>query len=399
MHKVMTRLAVILLVAVITFPGATAWAQSFTILYTFQGLPHSTGPAQGLMLDAADNLYGTTYGLLDGGKPRQYGTVFRISPGGNVSTMRRFSGPNGSNPEVGHLIEDSQGTLYGVTDFGGLLPGGMEGSGTIYKIDKHWQETVLYTFTGGADGGSPRGTIVRDKYGNLYGTTLGGDEIKTFGTVYKLKTNGELKVLHTFRRGRGDGDSPAGGLVADAEGNLYGTTFSGGSASLGTVFKINKWGKESVLYSFKGGTDGSTPNGDLVLDMAGNIYGTTFVGGASNFGTVFKVDPAGNETVLYSFKGSSITQIDGANPSGGVIQDASGNLYGVTWSGGGSGAGTVYKLDPSGIETLLYSFPFATQGSPLGSLVIDTAGNLYGVTDANSLQTVQAFGVVYKITP
>ena len=399
MNKLTARIAVMTLAAVITFPGSTACAQSFTILYTLQGVPHAQGPAQGLMLDAAGNLYGTTFGLLDGGKPRQYGTVFRLSPSGTLATLKRFSGPNGSNPEVGHLIQDSQGNLYGVTDFGGLLPGGTEGSGTIYKIDKHWQETVLYTFTGGADGDSPRGTIVRDRYGNLYGTTLGGDEITTFGTVYKLKANGEFRVLHTFRRGKGDGDSPAGGLVADADGNLYGATWSGGTASVGTVFKVSKWGHESVLYSFRGGADGNTPNGDLLLDQAGNLYGTTSQGGSFNFGTVFKVDPAGNETVLYSFKGPSPTFIDGAYPSGGVVQDGAGNLYGVTWAGGGSNAGTVYKLDPNGNETLLYSFPFATQGSPLGNLILDAAGNLFGVTESNSQQTVQSFGLVYKITP
>lgn len=397
MNKVMARIAVILLAAVIAFPGATARAQSFTTLYTFQGMPNSTGPAQALMLDASGNFYGTTYGLLDGARPRQYGTVFRISPTGNVSTLKRFSGPNGSNPEVGHLIQDSEGNLYGVTDFGGLLPGGAEGSGTIYKIDKHWQETVLHTFTYGADGGSPRGTIVRDKFGNLYGTTLGG--LTNFGTVYKLKTNGDLRVLHTFRRGTGDGESPAGGLVADADGNLYGATSYGGTVFAGTIFKVSKWGKETVLYSFKGGADGSGPNGELLLDSVGNLYGTTSGAGTSNFGTVFKVDPAGNETVLYSFKGPSPTLTDGAYPSGGLVQDASGNLYGVTWAGGGSNAGTVYKIDGNGNETQLYSFPFATQGSPFGTLVFDAAGNLCGVTESNSTQTVQTFGLVYKITP
>ena len=396
MNKGVARIVVMSILAVIAYPGGTASAQTFTILHTFLGLPHSTGPAQGLMMDAGGNFYGTTYGLLDGGKPRQYGTVFRVSSSGNVATLKRFSGPNGSNPEVGHLIQDSEGTLYGVTDFGGLLPGGVEGSGTIYKVDKHWQETVLYTFTDGADGGSPRGTLVRDKHGNLYGTTL-GNAVSNFGTVYKFNTKGELRVLHTFRRGKGDGDSPAGGLVADAEGNLYGTTWYGGTSSAGTVFKVGKWGKESVLCSFKGGADGSTPNGDLLLDQAGNLYGTTSGGGRFNFGIVFKVDPAGNETVLYSFKGP--TQADGAYPSGGLVQDNSGNLYGVTWAGGASNAGTVYKLDANGNETVLYSFPFALQGSPLGNLVLDPSGNLYGVTEANSLQTVQAFGLVYKITP
>ena len=396
MNKVMARIAVISIAALITLPGATAAAQSFTSLYTFQGVPHSTGPAQELMLDTAGNLYGTTFGLLDGGRPRQYGTVFRLSPGGSVVTLKRFSGPNGSNPEVGHLIRDSEGNLYGVTDFGGLLADGMEGSGTIYKIDKHWQQTVLYTFTDGEDGASPRGTIVRDEYGNLYGTTL-GNALTNFGTVYKLNTKGELKVLHTFRRGKGDGDSPAGGLVADAEGNLYGTTWYGGTASAGTVFKIGRWGKETVLYSFKGGADGNTPNGDLLLDPVGNLYGTTSQGGASNFGTVFKIDHNGSETVLYSFKGT--VAFDGAYPSGGVVQDGSGNLYGVTWAGGTSNAGAVYKIDQNGNEDLLYSFPFATQGSPLGTLILDGTGNLYGVTEANSLQTVDAFGLVYKITP
>lgn len=256
---------------------------------------------------------------------------------------------------------------------------------------------MLHTFTDGADGGSPRGTIVRDKQSNLYGTTLGG--LTNFGTVYKLTTNGELRVLHTFRRGKGDGDSPAGGLFADGAGNLYGTTWYGGSATLGTVFKISKSGKETVLYSFKDGTDGNTPNGDLVLDQAGNLYGTTSQGGTFKLGTVFKIDPAGNETVRYNFKQSSPAQIDGYFPSGGVVQDTSGNLYGVTWAGGSGGAGTVYKLDANGNETLLYSFPFGIQGSPLGTLVLDAAGNIDGVTESNSQQTAQSFGLIYKITP
>jgi len=216
--------------------------------------------------------------------------------------------------------------------------------------------TVLYTFSGGLDGAFPQAGLVRDKAGNLYGTTVqGGSSANCFlgcGVVFKLDASGNETVLHSFTDSP-DGSGPASVLLRDKAGNLYGTTSSGGSAfGPGTVFKVEASGGEIVLYSFAGPPDGANPgHTGLVIDKAGNLYGTTGNGGFLENGTVFKVDSSGNETVLHRFTDSGT---DGAHPVAGLVMDKAGNLYGTTRDGGSFGAGTVFMVDASGNETVLH---------------------------------------------
>jgi len=287
---------------------------------------------------------------------------------------------DGANPEAG-LVRDAQGNLYGTTLTGGSggpeLCSGVGGCGTVFKLDTTSKETVLYSFTGVPDGEEPDAGLVRDAQGNLYGTTYNGGA-SNLGTVFELDTTGKETVLHSFTGTGGDGSEPYGGLVLDAQGNLYGTTSFGGASGDGTVFELDTAGKETVLYSFTGtGGDGAYPSG-LVRDAQGNLYGTTYGGGASGFGTVFKLDTAGKETVLYSFTG---TGGDGAYPSGLVrlVRDAQGNLYGTTYEGGDLacdapyGCGTVFKLTPAAATKTTTALMSSRNPSTYGQAVTFTA--------------------------
>jgi uncharacterized repeat protein (TIGR03803 family) len=250
--------------------------------------------------------------------------------------------------------------------------------------------SVLYTFTGGADGAAPLGgDLILDPEGNLYGTTtLGGDlscpdvNPPGCGVVFKLDRTGKQSALHTFTGGE-DGKAPFQGVVRDAEGNLYGTANSGGSYGAGVVFKVDKVGDETILYTFTGGADGGCPYG-LLRDDTGNIFGAAECGGADGAGAVFKVDRAGNESVLYSFTGG----VDGAYPNN-LTQDAQGNFVATAYAGGnlsdcgGRGCGVVFKLDRAGKETVLYAFTGgADGGTPYANVVPDETGNLYGTAYA-----------------
>ena len=261
-----------------------------------------------------------------------------------------------------------------------------------------WAQTFksLYSFTGSPDGAAPYGALIKDKLGNLYGTTTAGGSFGS-GTVYKLSMSGKETVLYSFTGGA-DGSEPFAGLVMDQAGNLYGTTRSGGSSDAGTVFELSpKTKKETVLYSFTGQPDGATPFSGLVMDQAGNLYGATFAGGSSNDGTVYKVNiKSKRETVLYSFAGDP----DGAEPVyGNLLMDKSGNLYGTTQGGGSSNRGSGWELSAKGTETLLYSFTGGSDGggNDVGgadlSLVMDTNGNLYGTTERGGV----GVGVVFKL--
>jgi uncharacterized repeat protein (TIGR03803 family) len=238
------------------------------------------------------------------------------------------------------------------------------GAGVVFKVDASGAETVLHAFTGGEDGVYPKAPLVRDSEGNLYGNTNGGGSAGA-GVVFKLDMNGAEAVLYTFAGGA-DGESPAAGLVRDSAGNLYGTTYSGGlvadDGGYGVVFKLNTAGVETVLHTFTGKanphapTDGAHPEAGLVLDSAGNLYGTTISGGRGcetcgnlgrqGFRVVFKVDTAGTETVLRVFTAKA----GGWRPLAGLILDSEGDLYGSTLNGGldggNPGYGVVFKLTP-----------------------------------------------------
>jgi uncharacterized repeat protein (TIGR03803 family) len=262
------------------------------------------------------------------------------------------------------------------------------------------QFITLYTFTGQPDGAGPQASLIKDAAGNLYGTTEAGGT-SNLGTVFKLDASGAETILHSFT-GAPDGANPKAGLALDAVGNLYGTTAKGGITGgvcapfgCGVVFQVDATGKETVLYSFMGNPDGWNPLAGLVRDSSGNLFGTTLYGGGVGPGTVFRLDTSGKETVLHSFFNSPT---DGAGPEAGVILDGSGNIYGATASGGtlnctaggGNtpvrtvGCGTVFKLDSTGAQSVLYTFLGANKGPhgafPSTSLVRDAEGNLYGTT-------------------
>jgi uncharacterized repeat protein (TIGR03803 family) len=264
--------------------------------------------------------------------------VFKLNPKGTLTVLYAFTpGSDGTNPDGG-VIRDAVGNLYGTTSYGG----GLANIGTVFKVDAAGNETVLYSFTGKADGGEPIAGVTRDAAGNLFGTTLtGGSPYSDAGIVFKVDGSGRETVLHTFKGGA-DGQNPYAGVVPYGA-DFYGMTTSGGASDFGTVFKLDKSGKETVLYSFAGGTDGRYPDLSGVMhDASGNLYGTTQNGGDSNDdGTVFEVGQTGKETVLHRFNGS-----DGSRPASGVIRDSAGNLYGTTYEGGAFGNGTVFKITP-----------------------------------------------------
>jgi uncharacterized repeat protein (TIGR03803 family) len=284
-----------------------------------------------------------------------------------------FKGANGSAPTAA-LVQDAAGSLYGTTSAGGY------GFGVVFKLDTAHNETVLHAFTG-PDGATPYGALILDSFGNIYGTTSSGGDAG-LGTVFKIDSKGVETVLYSFT-GAPDGANPYAGLVMDNSGALYGTTENGGAFGSGTVFEIDPGGVATVLHSFAGGpTDGAGPKARLVLDAGDNLYGTTFAGGLGGYGTVFKLDATYTETILYNFTGGS----DGGNPFAGVTQDANGALYGTTEVGGSVGLrpygcckGTVFVLNGNN-ETVLYTFTGASDGGTPASDLVLSNGVLYGTT-------------------
>ena len=277
-------------------------------------------------------------------------------------------------------------------------------------------ESVLYSFCAHSnctDGVSPAAGLAFDQNGNQYGTTFFGGAGEV-GVVFKLTPKGKETVLYSFCPhfdNCPDGQLPQAGLVFDQKGNLYGTTSAGGThcGGCGTVFKLTPKGEETVLHSFGVGSDGFDPRAGLVFDQKGNLYGTTFSGGAHGDGIVFKLTPNGKETVLYSFCGRT-NCTDGGYSAAGLVFDQKGNLYGTTTGGGAHGEGVVFKLTPTGKETVLYSFCRKTNctdgASPIAGLIFDQKGNLYGTTVRGGLHNVECTntsdktcGVVFKLTP
>jgi uncharacterized repeat protein (TIGR03803 family) len=261
--------------------------------------------------------------------------------------------------------------------------------------------TVTHSFTGGSDGANPLSGMFFAG-GNLFGVASSGGS-SGLGVVFRLSLTGQETVLHEFTGGT-DGANPQGRLVMDRNGNFYGTTYAGGISNAGTVFKVTRKGVETVLYSFTSTPDGANPVAGLAIDKLGNLYGTTTAGGANGNGTVFKLaipTVAGGEwteEVLYSFgKGT-----DGTIPVAGVTFDASGNLYGTTSAGGTHGYGTVFQLTPSGsawTETILHHFALANDGGvPYAGLVLGSDGNLYGATTEGGAGGQNGGGTIFELT-
>ena len=382
------------------------------VLYGFQGNADGSAPAAGLVMDAGGNLYGTTS---DVGASGVYGTVFRLAPDGSggytETVLHRFAaGPgDGANPIAG-LVLDAQGNLFGTTSSGGSAD-----AGTVFELTPDgsggYAERVLYTFTDGADGGLPSAGLALDGHGNLFGTTRFGGSAG-LGTVFELTPAGSgaytQTVLHSFPSVP-DGEAPVSSLILDANGNLYGTTPLAGSAYAGTVFELSPTGSggytERILYNFTGGSDGGAPGGGLVLDVNGNLYATASGGGKVNAGVVFRLAPNGTggyaESVLYSFGTGAFE--DGIHPGAALILDAGGTLYGTAAAGGTDSRGTVFKLTPNGsagyAESVLYNFPGSPDGNePESALLMDPAGNLYGTTlTGGPAYQGSSYGAVFQI--
>jgi uncharacterized repeat protein (TIGR03803 family) len=375
----------------------SAWAASSErLLYRFTGGYDGGAPYSNLVFDAAGNLYGT---VSYGGTGVFYGAVFELSPTSRGLWKEKIlysfkGGKDASYPTAG-VVFDNHGNLFGTTDGGGSA-----GFGTVFELAAnaggHWQEKILYNFEGSshADGQYPHSGLIFDPSGNLVGTTqLGGPSTTTCpngcGTVFKLTSTGaewQESVLYAFTGQNGDGAGVPYGVVFDKRGDLYGTTEQGGNNEQGIVYSLVPSGQqwaETILYSFKGDSDGASPSNELTLDTDGNIYGTTAYGGTAGYGTAFELSRsqgAWNESILFNFDVGST----GGFPVGKLLIDSKRNLYGVNSAGGC--CGNVYELSPSSkqewTETVLHTFEGGIpDGSmPLNGLVPDRLGRLYGTT-------------------
>jgi len=410
-------------------PFATgAWAADHqSILNNFGNGTDGVAPSGGLIRDSAGNFYGvTTMGGIGGGGNCYFGcgTIFELSPapggGWTETVLYLFDGSEGIYP-AGSLIMDGAGNLYGATSY----DGGPYDGGTIFELSPSpagWTETVLHTFGDNGngfdpnDGRTPNGSLVMDAAGNLYGATADGGT-HGYGTVFEVSPSQgggwTETVLYSFGNVP-DGDGPLGSVIMDSAGNLYGTTYQGGQgggfcqgSGCGTVFELSPvagggW-TETILHSFQA-NDGFGLRASLVMDGEGNLYGTAYQGGNLSVcapfgcGTAFELSPVAGggwtETTLYSFNG----QPDAGYPLTPLILDAAGNLYGTTQAGGNGNAGTVFKLSPAQggwREALPYSFTRDSGQGPSSPLFLDRFGNLYGEGGGGTYDG----GIVYELTP
>ncbi len=302
------------------------------------------------------------------------------------TVLHSFGWSEGGNPKAG-LVQATDGNLYGTT-----VNGGYHNGGTVFKITPSGTLTTLYSFCsqiGCTDGLAPQAGLIQSSDGNLYGTTSSGG-VYNFGTVFKITTAGMLTTVYNFTSTDG---SPQAGLVEGSDGSFYGTTYAGGSRDRGTAFKVTPAGHLTRLHSFcslNGCADGAFPQAGLVLASDGNFYGTTFGGGLHNRGTVFKMTAVGALTTLYSF---NLT--DGVGPAAGLIQASDGNFYGTTYGGGAHAWGSVFKITPGGMLNTLYSFAFKDGANPSAGLIQGNDGNLYGTTQMGG---AKVRGTIFQLT-
>jgi uncharacterized repeat protein (TIGR03803 family) len=336
---------------------------------TFVNFPAITNgpvlPTGGLLIDAAGHLYGSAQGGVN-----NLGAIFKVAPSGSVSVLHSFNGSDGSYPTVS-LVRDAAGNLYGTTSQGGANAGCS--CGTVFKLAPDGGLTVLHSFTGGHAYPS---AVTLDAAGNLYGFEYATN---ANGSIFKVTPDSTFSVVYNFcsLSNCADGSTPVGSLIINRAGNLYGATNRGGEFNQGAVFELTPEYAESVLYSFTGGTDGGNPVGKLTQDAQGNMYGVTYAGGStptSAYGTLFKITSAGAESVLYSFC-QQTNCTDGARPAGALTLDASGNLYGTTILGGTNNAGVLFKVTAEAAESVLEDLTTSADGG--NGAVLDKSGNVY----------------------
>jgi len=388
----------VVLMTLLSMTVAAAQAQTLTTLLTFNGQTDGAYSSSGLVAGKGGNFYGTTQA--GGIYNFNGGTVFRVNRAGHETVLHSFCArtncADGSTP-YGGVILDSSGNLYGATSGGGA-----HGFGAVFQLNSAGTESVLYSFKGLAahDGDAPTyGNLVRDTAGNLYGATLNGGLSCTYsslgcGIIYKVDAAGKETILHRFTGGS-DGGIPPSDLTEGPGGKLYGTTFRGGSGGCGVVYEIGLTGDFKVLYRFSC-SSGWGPNAGVAFDENGNLYGTTAFGGIEQRGTVFKLVLAtGDEADLYEFEGGTV---DGCAPgNGNVVLDAAGNIYGTTPSCGAGGEGIVFKVDPAGVETVLYSFSSDTGGGIPQTTLLRMDGKFYGTTYFSG--SLACCGTVFELTP
>jgi len=392
-----------LLLAVVGQQGG--FAATLSSLYSFSGGQFDTAPNDGANPAASLvlNFDGKFYGTTSQGGLYANGTIFQTTTSGAVTTLYSFSGFNqdGAGP-VGMLVPGIN--LHGVDGFlyGATAQGGRYANGSLFKVTSSGAFTSLYSFQGTADGANPQAGLFEGLDGNFYGTTLSGG-IGNSGVIFKITPAGAFNVIHGFSATdvtgiNTDGANPAASLVLNLDGSLYGTTQAGGAHGQGTIFKVSRTGVFTTLYSFTG-ADGSAPIASLLPDLQGNLYGTTQRGGPNGTGEVFKWKHNGGLVVLHSFAavGASGANSDGAYPAGNLIPGKNGALYGTTPSGGALGFGTVYSITTGGAFTPLYSFINGVDGSsPQAGLFPDTHGNLYGVAYSGGSY---GLGTVFVLNP
>ena len=423
-HSALARfsgtLAAVLATSCLLLLSTAALAQTFTVLHNFTGETDGKTPYTGLTMDRAGNLYGTTrYGGYQGNRDCSVlggcGTIFKLTRAGTAwvfAPLYQFQGVvngDGSVP-LSRVIFGPDGALYGTTVYGGMGEGCNDGCGTVFKLTPpptfcrnvtcSWLETEVNQFTN-ADGQGPSGDLAFDSAGNLYGATGGGGSAGR-GTIYQLVPSSGAwheNLLYSFQ-GMLDGQNP-GGVALDRAGNIYGTTFTGGSGGFGTVFQLasspSGWTLDT-LYSFAG-NNGLGPVAGVILDAAGNLYGATVNGEPDGDAYAYELSPSGNgwnHDTLYIFPNCY-----GCGPAANLVMDAAGNLYGTTRGLGGSDDphGSVFELTPSTqgwIYTDLHDFTGGSDGSsPYSNVVIDANGNLYGTASAGGMY---GDGTVWEIT-
>lgn len=343
---------------------------------------------------AGSGLNSCLYGSVQG-----CGMIYKIAPDGTETILYNFCPnggsdcPDGDQVVGGNPVVDKAGNIYGTTDYGGVNGCGRSGGGcgVVFKLTPTGSESVLYAFAGGNDGELPTGGVIEDRKGNFYGTTTYGGTADQ-GTVFEVEADGTEKVLYSFCQQQNctDGAGPWNAkLLRDRSGNLYGTTTGGGSTNSGVVFEISARGSYSVLHSFcpQGGSpcsDGVVPFGAPIMDSAGNLYGTTYYGGTScnqsgnGCGTIWKIAPGGTESVVYAFTGGT----DGYFPQTGLTPGRRGKIYGTTEMAGS--VGTIFELSRRGKLSTLYTFcqlgGCADGSNPQFGVIADRKGNLFGAT-------------------
>jgi uncharacterized repeat protein (TIGR03803 family) len=366
----------LLLCALVALPSPCA-AAVFKVLHNFGAAGDGGEPIGSLVLDENGNIYGATISDSSAG----FGTVFVVHRNGTEAVLHTFQNArDGSSPDSG-LVAGPTGVFYGST-----ISGGKHKAGTVFAITAKGRLTTVYPFVGGRhDGGGPQGSLIVGAIGTIFGTAATGGSAKNDGTVFGLTPDGTETTLHTFTGN--DGADPELGVISDSNFNLYGATRFGGSSSAGTVFSIAPDGTHKVLHTFTGvpDNDGADPLGGLVFGPDGKLYGTTSFGGVNKGGILYRLSPNGsNYEIVHAFQGSGGgNPNDGKTPEGNLSIDSAGNIFGTTAEGGaGTTAGTVFEYSAAGTYRVVHSFTAATDGAePVSGVTPGPNNTLYGTAE------------------